>query len=525
MIPLRVFISSVQKEFAVERRALRDYLHADPLLSQFFTPVLFEDLPAVDKRADEVYLHEVDRCDFYLGLFGTAYGFLDANGVSPTEHEYNRAASLHRPRLIFVGDPKDGMMRDARMQALVDRASDTVIRRRFGSESELKVQVYAALVNVLKDRKLLRFGPFDAEPCTDARLVDIDDDAVARFVQIARRSRGVSLSEGIPTADALVHLNLLRDEQPVNAAMLLFARQPQRFLSASEVKCAHYHGTQVAKPIPSHQVYRGTVFSMIDEAVNFVMSKIDLRVGTRAQGPQAPVEYEIPREVVSEAIVNAVAHRDYTSAGGVQVMLFADRLEVWNPGELPATLTLANLRTAHGSVPRNPLLAEPLYLARYIERMGTGTQDMIRRCREAGLREPEFAVRDGFVATIFRPQSRPESRPELKPELKPESRPESHPQSRPQSRPHSQPQSQPQSLEARVLSLLEAGPIARSGIVSKLGHKALSGQLKIVLRLLLDEENAEWTIPQTPKSRLQRYRITAKGSERLAALRTERASP
>jgi len=69
----------------------------------------------------------------------------------------------------------------------------------------------------------------------------------------------------------------------------------------------------------------------MNQAVDFVMSKVDRTVGTRAQGPQAPVEYELPRDAVAEAIVNAVAHRDYTSNASVQVMLFADRLEVWNP--------------------------------------------------------------------------------------------------------------------------------------------------------------------------------------------------
>ena len=80
--------------------------------------------------------------------------------------------------------------------------------------------------------------------------------------------------------------------------------------------------------------------------------------------------YEIPCEVVAEDIVNAVAHRDYTSNSSVQVMLFADRLEVWNPGALPPLLSLENLHQPHGSVPGNPLLAA-LYLTRYIERMGT----------------------------------------------------------------------------------------------------------------------------------------------------------
>ena len=81
-------------------------------------------------------------------------------------------------------------------------------------------------------------------------------------------------------------------------------------------------------------------------------------------------------------------------------MLFADRLEVRNPGRLPLPLTLEKLREAHRSVPGNPLLGEALYLTEYIECMGTGTLDMIRRCVDAGLAEPEFAVTDGFVTTI-----------------------------------------------------------------------------------------------------------------------------
>ena len=98
-----------------------------------------------------------------------------------------------------------------------------------------------------------------------------------------------------------------------NAAVLLFGKRPQGFLISSEVKCAHFHGTRVA--------------------------------------------YEIAKQVVTEAIVNAVAHRDYTSDASVQVMLFADRLEVWNPGTLPPPLTLRKLRIPHQSVPGNPLLA------------------------------------------------------------------------------------------------------------------------------------------------------------------------
>jgi len=141
-----------------------------------------------------------------------------------------------------------------------------------------------------------------------------------------------------------------------SAALLLFARQPQRFLLTFEVKCMHFHGTEVRKPIPSCQIYKGTVFELVDQAVDFVMSKIDRAVGTRALGSQAPVTYELPREAVAEAIVNAVTHRDYTSNASVQVMLFPDRLEFWNPGELPQALSIPQLSRPHVSIPRNPLI-------------------------------------------------------------------------------------------------------------------------------------------------------------------------
>lgn len=93
MNPIRIFISSVQKEFAGERAALRDYLRGDALMRRFFDVFLFEDVPAADRRADELYLDEVRRCNLYVGLFGNDYGFEDVEGVSPTEREFDLASA------------------------------------------------------------------------------------------------------------------------------------------------------------------------------------------------------------------------------------------------------------------------------------------------------------------------------------------------------------------------------------------------------------------------------------------------
>ncbi len=401
MKPLGIFISSVQREFAEERVALRDYLRGDPLMRRFFDPFIFEDVPATDRRPDALYLDEVERCELYVGLFGEEYGTKDAEGISPTEREFDHAAALGKHRLIFVKGASDDA-RHPKMQALIGKAQAGLIRKRFSTPAELVSGLYAALVDYLDRKDLIRQGPFDASPCMGAQLKDLDDERMTTFIRTARLARQFPLSEDTSAVDLLEHLNLLNDGRLTNAAVLLFARAPQRFLLSSEVKCAHFHGTRVAKPIPSYQVYKGTAFELVDQAVDFVLSKINRAIGTRAESVQAPRTYEIPPEVVTEAIVNAVAHRDYTDNGSVQVMLFADRLEVWNPGRLPPPLTLEKLRVAHRSVPGNPLLAESLYLAEYIERMGTGTLDMIRRCLDAGLQPPEFEAAGEFVIRIRR---------------------------------------------------------------------------------------------------------------------------
>ena len=401
MTPLRLFISSVQSEFVQERAALRDYVCGDALLSGFFDVFLFEDAPALNRRPDALYLDEVERCDVYVGLFGFGYGNEDEAGVAPTEREFDHASALGVHRLIFVKG-EDDSARHPKMRALLGKAQAGLIRKRFNTTEELKAELYAALVEYLKNEELIRRGPFDAAPCPRATLDDLDSERVHWFIRRARRARQFPLAEEASPEELLAHLNLLNNGRLTYAAVLLFGKSPQRFLISSEVKCAHFHGTEVAKPIPSYQVYKGTVFELVDQAVDFVLSKIALHVGTRAESVRAPVTYEMPKEVVTEAIVNAVAHRDYTSNGSVQVMLFADRLEVRNPGRLLPPLTLEKLREPHNSLPVNSLLAESLYLAEYIERMGTGTLDMIHRCFGAGLSEPEFAVTDGFVTTVRR---------------------------------------------------------------------------------------------------------------------------
>ncbi len=491
MNTIRIFISSVQREFAQEWKALRDYLRDDPLMRLFFDVFLFEDMPASDRRPDALYLDEVEQCDLYVGLFGNDYGTEDE--ISPTEREFDQATASGIHRLIFVKGTDDND-RHPKMQTLIRKAQTGLIRKRFNTSEELVTALYAALLEYLVSKDLIRSEPFDAAPCSKASLDDLDTEQMAWFIRIARGARAFPLTEEAPAEELLGHLNLLNDGRPTNAAMLVFGKAPQQFLISSGVKCAHFHGTQVAKPIPSYQIYKGTAFQLVDQAVDFVLSKIALSVGTRAESIQAPVSYEIPKEVVTEAIVNAVAHRDYTSNASVQVMLFSDRFEVLNPGRLPPSLTLEQLRDTHQSMPYNRLLARSLYLNRYIEEMGTGTLDMIRRCSDAGLPEPEFTISSGFKTTIWR--------------------------SAPPEQIKVQPESLPGDLKSRVLSLLTNEPMSKSELSKKLGQKKISQQLNKVVRDLRNDRMIEYTLPDKPTSRLQKYRLTDKGKSALANLKS-----
>lgn len=87
----------------------------------------------------------------------------------------------------------------------------------------------------------------------------------------------------------------------------------------------------------------------------------------------------------------------------VQVMLFRNRLEIWNPGRLPYGLTIQQLYKPRRSLPNNSLLTEPMYWNGYIEKIGSGTEDIIQRCKSYGLWEPDFEQDSDFKVTIWRP--------------------------------------------------------------------------------------------------------------------------
>ncbi len=398
-----LFISSVQGEFQDERRLIAEYIRHDALLSMYFEPFLFEELPAQDKSAQSAYLEQASKSEIYLLLIGVQYGYQDAEGISPTEREYDSATAHHAYRIAFI---KSVPERDEKEDAFKRKIDHDVIRNVFNSYEELQSGVYASLVEYMTSHHLLRQGPFDASVQPAARLSDLDNEKIRWFVGVAREVRQFPLTYSEENIPQILHsLHLVTEDGGIkNAALLLFAKDPQQWFATATIKCAHFYGTKVEKPMASLQIYGGTVFEQVDMAVTFVMSRIDQRVGERIHSARVDVTPELPAQAVREAIVNAVVHRDYTDNGSVQVMLFKDRLEVWNPGKLPHGMTIENLSGIHRSRPVNPVLANPVYLTGYIEQMGTGTTDILERCNKAGLRTPEFIQDEDFLTILWRPE-------------------------------------------------------------------------------------------------------------------------
>ena len=94
----KIFISSVQDEFAAERKLLKKWLTTDPFVSRFVEKVfLFEDVPSRGKPPVEVFLDEVRASDIYIGLLGSQYYGKRSvpRGVSATEREYAEAVHCH----------------------------------------------------------------------------------------------------------------------------------------------------------------------------------------------------------------------------------------------------------------------------------------------------------------------------------------------------------------------------------------------------------------------------------------------
>lgn len=327
---------------------------------------------------------------------------------------------------------------------------------------------------------------WDALTCSGCKAKDIDQKAVRDFLG---RS---GMRKSTPVGDVIRNLRFGDEKHLCNAAVLLFGKFPQSFFVEAKVKCARFIGGSQTHFLDERTI-EGPILRQLDEAIAFVTRNTRQAIVITGK-PERDIVPEYPEAAVREAITNALCHRSYTDVGTIQVRIHDDRLEVWNPGSLPADLSVVALYSPHVSHPHNPLLASAVFRSRLIEQWGTGTLRIIEACMPRNIKV-EFEITMGmFIVRLKQPAERNRLAGER--DVAGRMTPQVTPQ---------------------VMRLLRAikGTADRSTLQASLGLKARKNFRLLHLAPALAEGLIEMTIPDKPNSRLQKYRLTMKGKSLL----------
>jgi ATP-dependent DNA helicase RecG len=212
------------------------------------------------------------------------------------------------------------------------------------------------------------------------------------------READVSIGRA-PVVDFLRSLNVADQGGIKNVGVLFFAADPYKFLNQSQMTLAAFKGIEKLHIYDRRDV-RDDLLTQFNEAMSFIKKNLNVRSEIR-DGVNREDIYEIPLEVMREAVVNALMHRDYSIAGTqINVEVYDDRVEIINPGGLPRGITRAKLGSI--SLRRNELIADLFFRLGKVEKMGMGIKKMREAMARSGLRPPEFEANGFFRAVFYR---------------------------------------------------------------------------------------------------------------------------
>ncbi|MBI5047121.1 putative DNA binding domain-containing protein [Candidatus Micrarchaeota archaeon] len=242
-----------------------------------------------------------------------------------------------------------------------------------------------------------QFLCFDETP-GNAKMDDLDTTKIKRYLNLRKQD---DFLETHSIEDFLVSMQLASRNGEIkvkNAATLFFTKNPIFFNPQMEIKLVRFEGTEQVK-IVSHELVQADLIESIDRSMAFIKANIPKSIEIKNELKREE-RYYYPIDVIREAIVNAIAHRDYFSKDAIQIYIFDDRIEITNPGSLPQALP----RELFGviSVQRNPLTYRMLRDYGYVEGLGSGIPRMINEMRKYGLHDPEFGIYEAFFRIILR---------------------------------------------------------------------------------------------------------------------------
>ncbi len=230
---------------------------------------------------------------------------------------------------------------------------------------------------------------FDEKPNTKFDLdKDFNMTSFKEFLRLA------NITDNQDHKSILKNLSLMEGRKMKNAGVIFFCKNVRKFFLQGDVTCVLYEGTSKTNII-DHKMFEKNLLSNFENAYKYILSKLNTNYIIKQKRTE---KLELPKEAIREALINAIVHRDYFSAGHVQVDIFIDRLEISNPGGLVSGLSEEDFGKV--SLPRNPLLMDLMLRANNVERVGSGIKRIKDAMKEYGLRV-EF-IKTKFFRVVFK---------------------------------------------------------------------------------------------------------------------------
>jgi len=252
---------------------------------------------------------------------------------------------------------------------------------------------------------------FDRKPVLDATIENLDIDALNDWIGRLKKARPNAKYLNQPFEEVLIHRNVIEAVEgvlrPTLAGLLVFGIYPESFQPQLVITFLQFYGTTGTEKTPrgerflDNQRFEGPIPEMVESAVNYVMAS--MRKSSLIEGVFRRDIPEYPEEAVREAVINAVAHRDYSSythGSYIQIRLFANRMEVQSPGGLYGMVTEDNIEYEQST--RNMTLMRLLEDLHVVENRHSGINQMLSAMRQAKLGPPTFKDRQSSFLVTFR---------------------------------------------------------------------------------------------------------------------------
>lgn len=237
----------------------------------------------------------------------------------------------------------------------------------------------------------------DEMPIYHANQDVLDADSIHNFFR-KRKQEATEYSYD----ELLFHYNLLTNEHnriyPTIGGMMLFGKNPQKYLSEAFVICSHFKGTSGREALATRDII-GQLFSQYEKTLAFVLSQLNRSFIIKGAG-QRSEELEIPEEALREVILNGIIHRNYQTPAPTKVSIYDDRIEIFSPGNFPGPLLQHQLEMGLTFI-RNRVIARAFREAGYIEKLGSGFLTLFQSYRKRGLKSPIVIEGHGFVKCVL----------------------------------------------------------------------------------------------------------------------------